>query len=533
MTAYEAYLELIKYNKPIKSIDALYSNLVNDIDLMQPKQIKMLANRILTRVSKINTNEIENLIATTKNSLFYDKSKDTGDYFIEKIQTIKEYLYSVLTPETNEETSEVENKKVNEVKSKYEFLQKMINSADSSMVSVLKEAKRLDNLISRVNFEDLSDDEYNEILEIKNEVDTQIQELEGLVVAERYQNLIKQPLIDTTAHIITLGNKAKAEIEVNKLLDIIQAPPYAAMFEPMVRKIISRKVKPTEFKTFFYMVMGMYREMIAENNNTSEQNFMFESFSNFKKKVYAINETYESYQELNILSEEIFNYFIKNKNKRAQLLQLSDISTKKFTVINDFIKFPIGIILLPKNTDIGGSFCLPTEYPYLLKILKKYNVSIELNEIRRFKLGIIIIYEIDKLKILHELQHAYDNYRAKGKFLNTKLGQRLKDKSNIISSIGADKTKTLDIENLLDTYTKTYFRSPHEMSAYFVTAVNMINFFRDKEELFLRDFNDIYEEFKDTYQGYKYLTPKDKKILARKLSQYYYKLKERNIHETD
>jgi hypothetical protein len=45
----------------------------------------------------------------------------------------------------------------------------------------------------------------------------------------------------------------------------------------------------------------------------------------------------------------------------------------------------------------------------------------------------------------------------------------------------------------------------------------------------LKDFHTLYDEFKENFQGYDYLTSKDKKILVRKFSQYYYKLKERNI----
>jgi hypothetical protein len=71
---------------------------------------------------------------------------------------------------------------------------------------------------------------------------------------------------------------------------------------------------------------------------------------------------------------------------------------------------------------------------------------------------------------------------------------------------------------------KLYYRTPHEMSAYFVVAINNLEFFNKKG--ILRDFRTLYSEFKDVYQGYKYLTPKDKKDLDRKFSQYYYKTKE-------
>ena len=69
-----------------------------------------------------------------------------------------------------------------------------------------------------------------------------------------------------------------------------------------------------------------------------------------------------------------------------------------------------------------------------------------------------------------------------------------------------------------------YFRTPHEMSAYFVMAINDIEFF-DKRGI-IRDFRTLYSEFIQTYYQYQKLTPKDKNRLLRKLSQYYYKTKE-------
>ena len=71
------------------------------------------------------------------------------------------------------------------------------------------------------------------------------------------------------------------------------------------------------------------------------------------------------------------------------------------------------------------------------------------------------------------------------------------------------------------------------MSAYFVEALNDIKFFEDEAEYIFRPFRDIYEDFKKVYGGYEYMGEEQRRIIVRKLSQYYYKLRDRKVDITE
>jgi hypothetical protein len=247
----------------------------------------------------------------------------------------------------------------------------------------------------------------------------------------------------------------------------------------------------------------------------------FISYNQYKKQI-VLNETYESYQELKILAEEIsakINIFNSSINKLYPLSKL--VQNSRYTVIKDFITNQVCIIITDQ---------LDTPAAYVSN--DRYDLAFGNNFRSKHenicKTGVILIRPTSKNSsaLIHELEHAWDDYRSKGKLLNTKLGQKYKEKAEKYISQQTGKSAAYD-----PALTTLYYRTPHEISAYFVEVLEEINFFRDESEMYLRDFKDLYEEFVEKFQGYEYLTPKDKKILARKFSQYYYKLKERNIYE--
>lgn len=237
----------------------------------------------------------------------------------------------------------------------------------------------------------------------------------------------------------------------------------------------------------------------------------FISYNNYKK-YYILNETYESYVELKLLAQDIYNVYQKGKLNKNVFYKIKTFTNRKYNVINDLIKADIGIIIVDVKKSALGAFVEPIYYT----IKEEY----------KYPNGYIICYQ-GKMHfdtILHELQHAYDALRSKGKYVNTKMAHKqIKFLDTPVSSnLG-------NADDHIKSYKKLYYRTPHEKSAIFVGTLGQINFFEDEKEMMLKDFRTVYEEFKEKYKGYEYLTPKDKKILARKFSQYYYKLKERNI----
>lgn len=264
------------------------------------------------------------------------------------------------------------------------------------------------------------------------------------------------------------------------------------------------------------------------------------SFISYKqyKKSSTLNETYESYVELKELADNIFEnynkFFLFRKFQYFKIYYLNDFVTKKFKTIQDFINNGnIGITYNnpTKQSSVGGFYAQQCEFD-------KFELSKEKIEDLKQKInGLIVIRKLRRSIILHELNHAYDDYRSHGKFVEHKRQKKfiklslpdINDLTGVYKSKEEYNEKYKKFIQKQSKYFTSYSRNPHEISSYFVQTIRSINFFIDKKQMILKDIHILWDEFKEKYQDFKVLTPNMKKDLARKFSQYYYKLKERNI----
>jgi len=249
----------------------------------------------------------------------------------------------------------------------------------------------------------------------------------------------------------------------------------------------------------------------------------FISYNSYKNNL-VINETYESYVELKILAKDIFDAFKKGKIEANKIYYIQLFTNKTYKVINNLLSANIGIIFTSKEYgEPRGTFIGSDEYSK--EEAKQYKA--------KYPNGYIIIRgEVYFDTLVHELQHAYDSLRSNGKYSYSKIGYKQRDllEKPYKWTYRNEEERDKQFKEYSEYYMKLYHRSPHEISAKFSGTLSNIKFFYDENEIYLRNFNDVYDEFKEKFPGYEYLTPKDKKILARKFSQYYYKLKERNIY---
>jgi hypothetical protein len=250
--------------------------------------------------------------------------------------------------------------------------------------------------------------------------------------------------------------------------------------------------------------------------------------SDVNESIHPLNETYESFKELSLLAKEIFFQYrdgIKFTRKIYPIKSfVSDIEI--YDVLKDFIKSSTGIILGEQDDFVNpGSFMSPKTYNKFVQWIQnnKWGQDIVTAEglQKSFNNGIILLgysYRYERASsiniVLHELEHAYDNFRSGEKETNTTLGKRFTDKIH-----QGGMTSAINL----------YYRTPHEMSAFFVMVVNNIDFF-DNHGI-IKDFRTLYSEFEKEYNKitlnqYEKLTKKDKNNLLRKFSQYYYKIKE-------
>ncbi len=118
--------------------------------------------------------------------------------------------------------------------------------------------------------------------------------------------------------------------------------------------------------------------------------------------------------------------------------------------------------------------------------------------------------------LIHELQHAYDDYRSDGKYVK--------------------KGYNNEIENL-----EAYYRSDHELNAHFTDIISSMEFYTtDFEEtptslddgivIVIRKINDfdiIKQNFIKNFEGWSYLTEDIKKKMLRQLGKYYIMVNEK------
>ena len=123
-----------------------------------------------------------------------------------------------------------------------------------------------------------------------------------------------------------------------------------------------------------------------------------------------------------------------------------------------------------------------------------------------YRLMYDIMEESFKDLIVHELQHAYDDFRSDGKFVIHKKTQDFFRKQQEKGNHNIDTKEEY----------KNYLNLPHEMWARFSETITKFNKHDWKE-----DFIYVLKGFRKNFKGYKFLNEKDKKRLIKALYKYY------------
>ena len=282
----------------------------------------------------------------------------------------------------------------------------------------------------------------------------------------------------------------------------------------------------------------------------------------------TLNETYESYKILTKVVKDIINK-APVVNRIYNIQDLVDI--KKYPTLKSFFDNKLSFELTDWSYVDGphGEF-IPNFITSRDNDKQIYNNTI----------GFIRIYGSENYNlqtILHELNHAYDYFISKGKINNEKNRYRdpgaYKYKNKELQNIAIkyyeyfpeEGIKKFKFDNFEDTakrikkyfqnnnlpldeiddfikiawndYSKLtraetkYLRLHPEQSSFFVDAISQIMFFNNNQ---IRNFNEIYKEFKEKYAigRWNQLTPKIQKDLLRKLSQYWHKIKDEHESKT-
>jgi hypothetical protein len=279
-------------------------------------------------------------------------------------------------------------------------------------------------------------------------------------------------------------------------------------------------------------------------------------------KYMKLYESYNSQKDLESLVDTIFEFmsedlYTKHKNKyyavQVPSIQLDTINTRHYPTLIPFMEsYGKLIVMIANDSDIDGYnfenslgvyYCIENEIDnseidrYIF--IKENNHTIEyvneylLRKKPKDEILALIKYSLTNIyskTLLHELQHAFDDFRSDGKafnirkdskedrirleYLNNKDGNELKEEERVF--IGK---KYLEYSN-----------SKHEVDARFTSTVYNTNFYiwdfdksikEEKDVLSMVDFKEAYRSFKSNITNYRHLSEEEKKRLGQKFGKFY------------
>jgi hypothetical protein len=270
-------------------------------------------------------------------------------------------------------------------------------------------------------------------------------------------------------------------------------------------------------------------------------------------------ETYKSQKELEKLASEIIKA-LASKSLNMSIdwrmvthyaqMTLDEIDRKNYQELSEFIYFFGDLVIkFDKHYDVDNTYTDSVTNAYYKRYLNERSIS---------EIVLIINPESDKeLKyelededyiddenylthvfysefhkhyyspLIHELQHAYDDYRSGGKALNKKMKYKDDEKKEreILSDTDYNDLKEEEKEFIRKRFID-YVNLPHEIDARFTQTINDIKFYEGyvengEIELRIKDFDLILLKFKMNFENYYDLSDKDNRRLMKRLGKFY------------
>lgn len=218
------------------------------------------------------------------------------------------------------------------------------------------------------------------------------------------------------------------------------------------------------------------------------------------------------------LAEGSINFLIKDKSKYQSL---GDFSSS--------IRFRVKLVAFDSKSAmayyerISGNIIVYVSTDTAKRIQKMFDDG-EMTD--HFSIYSILYHEIYTY-LLHEIQHAYDEHRSKGKAYNTKEYNRYLSKYPSSQKNLSTPQEKADFEN---ERIKNYLNLPHEVWARFSQAFADLRFFKREYinnmqgvKLNMVPLNKILEDFKYRYHGWDRTQPKYQKKMINRIVAYWNK----------
>jgi hypothetical protein len=235
----------------------------NQLDKYKFTKLKKDVRILIDLMDKVDVDEIQRI---TNNDEFVNKLKADLSLFKGTAETIQ----NKIADNSNIKKEDPHKTKIESIKTTYNLLKKEVNTMDIDVA--INDTKRLEREIDKLNFAELPEGDYDDMLEIKNDISKIIKTFQGVQKSEKYGPYLESPMYDLILHNITNGSKDAAKTRTATILDFIEKPERIDIFEPPIKRIIAKKMTPKEFKQFYQSIITM-----------KEGNREFESFDSYKK----------------------------------------------------------------------------------------------------------------------------------------------------------------------------------------------------------------------------------------------------------
>lgn len=306
----------------------------------------------------------------------------------------------------------------------------------------------------------------------------------------------------------------------------------------MVNRILFIKIKPVEIQAFFFILFIF----MQDNLRNYVRCFLKESLADERYLDKLANLILKHIATK--LLERDGSLVYKQQDENTYQVYPGDFDIYKYTL--DLDGFPENIknlierqglrifLSLQEDGDTKGSYATPrTIYLYYnpkdsyLKdiwelINGKYIGIGSTSPIKANSTDVYVkLFYLFHSTLLHELRHAFDDFRSKRKYLNTKRWEKHQKKVLSLSPFNPESEESIQQHSAKNV---SYLRLAHEINARFSQAMAKVRFDKysdDWETKYKKPFDEVYKDFKYEFENWRNLTPKMQQWITKRLYKYW------------
>ncbi len=251
----EAYKNFRNTEEAIIAFEDQFNRFLDDAESMSPALTKSHIRRLKRNLDKIDLADFESYLGMIEGE-FHTEFSERAQRSIAKVDEFETAMYDLESSASPSAVPKPDKSEtlMDQIRSKFQFVSK--EYLDSDLDAIIPEVKKLERDLSRLDFAELEEGDYDEMLQIKNETTALRKKLIGLQKSEKYGPYLEAPLRELVDGQNPTGGKDWTEQKLITILQYIEDPDHIDMWEPAIKRIIAKKMSRKEFKTFWDSVFS-------------------------------------------------------------------------------------------------------------------------------------------------------------------------------------------------------------------------------------------------------------------------------------